>query len=371
MPDRPRPDWCGRRQKLRIRLDALGLAGLVVSAPVNIRYLSGFSGSAGLLLIAADDAWLVADGRYEFAIREGLISGAIGPVTFERVHSRYDLTLAALALRLGLTRVGFEADHVTLSVLTSWERAGPTIEWQAIDQCIAPLRSIKDSGEVEIMCDAGRRLAAVAADLPAWVVSGRSEQSVAADIDRALVRAGFSAPAFPTIVAAGPHSAHPHARPTDRPLAAGDLVVLDFGGVLDGYCVDLTRMAAVGQVTPARRALFDAVWEAQRAALAAVRPGIPGSVVDRAARDVLEARDLGAAFLHATGHGLGLEVHEAPRIGRADPDAPGLIEAGMVFTVEPGAYVEGLGGVRLEDDVLVTAEGAVVLTDGPRDLLVV
>jgi Xaa-Pro aminopeptidase len=194
---------------------------------------------------------------------------------------------------------------------------------------------------------------------------------VARAIDAALERAGFSAPAFPTIVAAGPNSAHPHARPTDRRLQHGELVLLDFGGVLDGYCGDLTRMAAVGRVAPDARALFDAVREAQAAAITAVRAGVLASDVDAAARRTLEARGYGTRFLHATGHGLGLDLHEAPRLGRADAERPEPLAAGMVCTIEPGAYIDGLGGVRLEDDVLVTAEGCEVLTDAPRDLLVV
>jgi Xaa-Pro aminopeptidase len=148
-------------------------------------------------------------------------------------------------------------------------------------------------------------------------------------------------------------------------------VVLDFGGVLDGYCVDLTRMAAAGPVSEAAKSLFDAVFAAHAAAVQAVRPGIQTSEVDRAARTVLESRGLGDAFSHSTGHGLGLEVHEAPRVARADPESPDVLEPGMVFTIEPGAYLESVGGVRVEDDVLVTAGGCEVLTTVSRDLLLV
>jgi Xaa-Pro aminopeptidase len=170
-------------------------------------------------------------------------------------------------------------------------------------------------------------------------------------------------------VASGPNSALPHARPTGRRLADGDLVVLDFGGVLGGYCVDLTRMAAVGSISAEAMALYEGVREANVAATRAVRSGIEASDVDRAARDVLEARHLGPAFLHGTGHGLGLEIHEAPRIAKPDADVPQRLEQGMVFTIEPGAYVEGIGGVRIEDDVIVTLDGCEVLTRVPHDLL--
>jgi Xaa-Pro aminopeptidase len=194
---------------------------------------------------------------------------------------------------------------------------------------------------------------------------------VAHDIDLALERAGFERPAFETIVAAGPNSAYPHARPTGRRLAPGDLVVLDFGGVLDGYCVDLTRMAGIGSVGTAASQLYLAVRDAQSAALQAVCAGVRASEVDAAARRVLEAAGLGDAFVHGTGHGLGLEVHEAPRLARSSSGVIDELEPGMVCTIEPGAYVEGVGGVRLEDDVVVTIGGSELLTEAPRDLLVV
>jgi Xaa-Pro aminopeptidase len=169
-------------------------------------------------------------------------------------------------------------------------------------------------------------------------------------------------------VASGPNSARPHARPGSRELTAGDLVVLDFGGVLDGYCVDLTRMAAVGRVGPEAESLYAGVRMAHAAALGAIRAGVPAVRVDAAARQVLEDKGLGAAFVHGTGHGLGLEVHEAPRVSRLSP-LDEVLEAGMVCTVEPGAYVPGVGGVRLEDDVVVTDTGAELLTTTSRDLI--
>jgi len=188
-------------------------------------------------------------------------------------------------------------------------------------------------------------------------------RAIAGDIEVALREAGFSKPAFETIVASGPNSALPHARPTSRAVQAGEATVLDFGGVYDGYCVDLTRTVQVGAVSANIQHLYAAVAEAQQAAIRAVRPGETASVVDAAARSVLERHGLGAAFGHGTGHGLGLEVHEEPRIGRATPRLPDeRLEPGMVFTIEPGAYVPGVGGVRIEDDILVTVSGCEVLT---------
>jgi hypothetical protein len=223
------------------------------------------------------------------------------------------------------------------------------------------MRLIKDPREIAILRRAGAAIVGVAAQLGPWVRAGRTEREVAADINRGLEQAGFTRPAFETIVASGPNSALPHARPGEHRLADGHLVVLDFGGVLDGYCVDLTRMAGVGRLGTGAVGIFHAVREAHQAALVSIRAGVAAGAVDAAARQVLENKGLGAAFVHGTGHGLGLDVHEAPRLSRLSK--PGdLLRAGMVCTIEPGAYVPGVGGARLEDDVLVTDRGVEVLT---------
>lgn len=314
---------------------------------------------------------LVTDGRYDSFVRDAIRQGAMAPLELERVEARYDDALACRVRQRGLTRCGFEAEHVTVATLGRWRETAPWVDWVPTSQAVEHLRLVKDAAELEVLRRGGRALSEVARMLRDWVVPGRSEREIAVDLDQGLQRAGFERPAFDTIVAAGPNSAYPHARPTDRRLARGDLVVLDFGGVLDGYCVDLTRMAGIGQIESDRLRLFTAVREAQDAARSAIRAGVKGAEVDAAARQVLEARGLGAAFVHGTGHGLGLEVHEGPRLSRLSTGPGDLLEAGMVCTVEPGVYVEGLGGVRLEDDVVVTTGGSELLTDAPRDLLVV
>jgi Xaa-Pro aminopeptidase len=366
--------WTRRIESVQTARHAAGLDALVVSDPTNIRYLTGFDGSAGLLLLSIGDVRLLVDGRYQAVVRDGVARGELAAVRLEPVPLRYDRTLGDVINAARWARVGFESAHLTVATLTAWQRRTPAAAWVATDEVVERARAIKDDVEIAILRRGGRAIAGVAERLPQLIAEGLTEREVAARIDAAVVEAGFSGPSFPTIVASGPNGAHPHARPSDRKLVRGDLVVLDFGGVLDGYCLDLTRMSGIGQVSADAHAMFDAVFDAQAAAIAAVRPGVPGHVVDAAARTILESRGLAEAFLHATGHGLGLQVHEGPRIARIDPDAtqpPPVLEAGMVITVEPGAYVDGLGGVRLEDDVLVTTSGCEVLTEAPRRLLIV
>lgn len=371
MGDILRPDWSGRARRVW-RISSLPpVSALVVSAPANIKYLSGFDGSSGLLVLTPDESHLLLDGRYERAAREAAESGAMAAVAIHRVPARFEDALSDLLRRLPLGAVGFEAEQVTVATLEAWQRGTSGRTWLPTYRWVERLRAVKDGWEIAAIRRACEALSDVARDLRRWVAPGRTEVEVAQDINAAMRRAGLSRPAFETIVASGPNSAHPHARPTDRRLRDGDLVVLDFGGVLDGYCGDLTRMAGVGQVKAEARALFEAVRAAQGAALAAVRADALAFDVDAAARQVLTDHGLEDAILHATGHGLGLEVHEAPRLGRTSVDRADRLEAGMVCTIEPGAYVEGLGGVRLEDDVLVAADGCEVLTTAPRDLLVV
>jgi Xaa-Pro aminopeptidase len=371
MDSQGRPDWAARLRVRQSALPAANLDGLVVSALPNIRYLTGFDGSAGALVVTKDEAILISDGRYALAIQEGMRAGALARVRFEQVSARYDLTLVEVVKSRGLKRVGFEAAHVTVAALRAWRHGLDELVWVETDDLVERQRLIKDAWEQEVYRRGGLAIASVAARLGEWVRPGRSEKEIARLIERGLEEAGFSKPAFATIVASGPNSAYPHARPTTRLVESGDLVVLDFGGVLDGYCLDLTRMCGAGRVSPAARALVAAVQEAHHAAVEAVRPGVEARAIDQAARNVFDAHGLGQAFQHGTGHGLGLEVHEAPRIARVSADPPEVVEAGMVFTIEPGAYVPGVGGVRLEDDVLVTSTGCEVLTGGPRELLVV
>ena len=320
---------------------------------------------------------LIVDFRYQTVAR-GLVASTpdlAAHISVVVPARSYDETLAEVLRETGARRIGIEASFMPVSRFNRLSAAlagsAPT-PLRSPDGCPALIpterlieadRVVKDDAEIATLTEAGRRLGRATAEAAALARVGRTELDVAGDLDALLRRMGFERPAFETIVASGPNSALPHARPGRRVLAEGDGVVLDFGGVYDGYCVDLTRTVQLGDAGAEFRRLFAAVSEAQRAAIAAVRPGVAASTVDDAARAVLGRYGLEDAFGHGTGHGLGLEVHEEPRIGRPLTGQPDLaLQPGMVFTVEPGVYLEGVGGVRIEDDVLVTESGCVVLT---------
>lgn len=358
-------------------LAAGGLDVLIVVNSSNIRYLTGFAGTAGLLAATGDCLYLAVDFRYSAAVarlvRDGVAPPALIPVPLEG-SAGYDRCLADLIARERWARVGFEEAHVSVQRARQWTRllaeAGTPAEFVGVAEAVERLRLVKDADEIAILREAGALLSRVAAGVLDEVIrAGRTELEMAADIDWRLKRAGFEKPAFETIVASGPNSALPHARPSDRHAQAGDLVVVDFGGVLRGYSVDLTRTVAIGETSGEQRRIYQAVLEAQQAAIdAANRAEVTTGEVDAAARDTLARHGLDGVFGHGTGHGLGLDVHEAPRLSRRSAEAPGTdrLEAGMVFTIEPGAYVEGTGGVRIEDDVLRLDAGCALLTDVPR-----
>ncbi len=351
---------------------------LLVTHAANVFYLTGFRGSAGMLLAGRGEATLIVDSRYVTAARRALDEASTPgePVVLAEVETTYEETLCEILRARGRCRVGVEADHMTLARHAWLERslADSGVELRPTSGMVEAGRLVKDAGELAILREAGVRISAVMGEALAGLRPGRRERDVAADVDWAIRRAGFEGPAFETIVAGGPNTALPHARPGDRELSAGDLVLLDFGGVHEGYCVDVTRVASLGPPGPRAAAWHDAVRAAHAAAIAAARPGASTVEVDAAARTVLADRGLGDAFGHGTGHGLGIEVHEAPRIGKPRPDdGPEEVRlaAGMVVTVEPGVYLPGEGGVRLEDDVVVTETGCERLTDAPLDLVVV
>jgi Xaa-Pro aminopeptidase len=375
--------YSSRLTSVRATAAELGLDAVVITHPPNIRYLCGFTGSTGALVVDRDRCNLVVDFRYITSARvlQGT-HGELARIAVVLAERNADETIVELLLSHGVHRIGIEATWMPVArfnwLSTALASRAPTPlnanvpspVLVATERMVEGVRIIKDEREIATLRRAASLLSRVAREaVPAFVRPGRTEMDVAASIEAALRDAGFQRPAFETIVASGPQSALPHARPIPRVLQPGDPVLLDFGGVYDGYCVDLTRTVQLAPPTDEFRRIFAAVVAARDAAIAAVRPGVLTTDIDYAARHVLERHGLHEAFGHGTGHGLGLEVHEEPRISKADPARPAIeLERGMVFTIEPGVYVPGFGGVRLEDDVLVVEGGCEVLTQVPNEI---
>ena len=339
-----------------------------------------------MVVITANRVVFITDARYATEVERDLVPRCPG-LELVRVAPTYDQTICEVVTGLKAGRTGIESAYLPVgryhwlkSAFAALVAEGrPNVELVETERLLEAERLEKDAFEQAALRRAGAMLSVVTGEVIADLRPGLSESQVAADIDWAMKHAGFERPAFDTIVASGPNGALPHARPGARLLQAGDLVVLDFGGVLDGYCVDLTRTVSVGAPGAEASRVYEAVLAAQEAAIRSVRPGTRVSQVDEAAREELSRRGLGQAFVHATGHGLGLEVHEEPRVGPAKAGIPGVapvgrdevLRPGIVITIEPGAYLPDWGGVRIEDDVLVTDQGCDVLTSAPRALSVV
>jgi Xaa-Pro aminopeptidase len=368
------PVIAARLARLRAAIAAAGVDALVVTDLVNLRYLLNHVASAGIAVITPNEVRLLADSRYREALRARQESQQACPgLQAHMVSGSYDDALAECLSALEAPAVGFEARHVSVATHEGWRRRlGESADrLRPTERLVEELRAVKDAFELETLSRSAAALLPVAEVAFATVRPGVAEREVAAAIESAMRHAGYERPAFDTIVASGPNAALPHHRAGDRHIEFGDVVVLDFGGVLDGYCSDLTRTVSVGPPSEEVRRIYAAVLAAQQAAVAAVGPGIDASTVDRAARAVLEQAGLGEAFGHGTGHGLGLEVHEEPRLSRTSAGTtppPRPLQPGMVVTIEPGVYLPGWGGVRIEDDVAVTSDGRAVLTSVPRQL---
>jgi Xaa-Pro aminopeptidase len=360
----PPMDVAGRIPALRDALAGAGCDALVVSELTNVRYLTGFTGSAALVLVTADDAVFVTDGRYRDQSADELGRSGVD-ADIRVVPAEPDAAVADAARALGVGRLGLEADDVTWSQQQRWaddlHRDGDLV---ATSGLVEALRLVKDPGEV-----ARIRTACAIADAALSRVRHRlaerpTEAEFAAELDATMRALGAADVSFETIVAAGPNGAKPHHHPSGRTVVEGDLVVIDFGALLDGYHSDMTRTVAVGDVGEERRRMLEVVLASQQAGVEAVAAGVEASAVDRACRDVIDDAGWADAFLHSTGHGVGLDIHEEPRVsGRS----AATLVAGHVVTVEPGVYLPELGGVRIEDTLLVTDGGSDRLTLAPKD----
>jgi Xaa-Pro aminopeptidase len=352
-----------RQAALGRLLEAEELDALLVTSLANIRYLTGFSGSAALVVATPAGLLLLTDFRYEEQARAEV--GDAARVVVERT-SVWDRLFKELSAFGALGLVGFEAHAVSAKDAERLVAVGKAWRWRPAPELVERLRVRKSPAEVAAIRTAAALAGeALRATLDAVRV-GQSERAIAGVLEGHLRRLGSEAHPFPTIVASGPRTAWPHARTSPRPVASGDWLLLDFGAQVDGYCADITRTVVVGaRATDGQRVLYDLVQQAQRNARERIRAGMSGRDADALARDVIEARGFGDAFGHSLGHGLGLEVHEAPRLARTNTD-PLPVDA--VVTIEPGIYLAEQGGVRIEDDVHLAAEGPVVLSDGVTDL---
>jgi Xaa-Pro aminopeptidase len=368
-----------REQIVREELDCL----LVVALP-NIRYLTGFTGSAALLLVTRDGARLATDGRYRTQAAEELEAAGV-PGTVEvvvgRLPAQTDSIVDLVRETLGSAggRVGLEAEHMVWAQKRRWSELLFPSDLMPTSGMVEKLREKKDAGEVARIERAAAIADAALAEIAPMLAEGNpatgreahTESEIALALDVAMRRLGAEDRAFETIVASGPNSAKPHARPGDRRIAPGDAIVVDFGAMVDGYRSDMTRtfLTGLSGEVPERRMheVYEAVLESQRAGVKAVKAGVSGGDIDQACRESLVGAGLGEAFEHGTGHGVGLDIHEAPSVG---PGSTGILDVGTVVTVEPGAYLAGLGGVRIEDTVVVTADGCRTLTSFTKSFAV-
>lgn len=359
----------GRVERLHAAMREQNLDTFLVTNPENRRYLSGFTGhdsgsdSAGALLVTLDTLALITDGRYSeqaehecpglrIILREG----------------EFTAKAAEVILEMGSGRVGFEATHVTVALRDDlaaalMEKVGekPVPDLVATRKVIEPLRAIKDADELAAIERAVAITDETFSYICGWLRAGMTEKQVAQEIERHFLELGADGLAFESIVASGPNAALPHAVPTDRPIQLGEAITFDMGSRYAGYCSDMTRTVCLGEPGPEARALYDLVLRAQETCEAGLRPGLTGKQADALARDVIAAAGHEEQFSHGTGHGVGLEIHEAPRLGKLAKEDQ-VLQPGMVITIEPGVYLAGQAGVRIEDTAVVTEDGIRVLT---------
>ena len=364
LPDRtalPPMDVASRSVRLRERLGDHGCDALLVTKLVNIRYLTGFTGSAALLLVTPDGLLFVSDGRYGEQATEQLRSAGVEARIEITADEQKEIVSSAAT---DIARLGLEADNVTWVAQRTYAADWfPGAELVPTEGAVAGLRQVKDPGEIaRIEAAAAFTDAALARVLP-MLAEHPTEAEFGLALDSEIRRLGADGTGYETIVAGGPNGAKPHHRPGPRRIADGDLVVIDVGGLVDGYTSDMTRTYVVGQASPTQQRMIDVVTASQAAGVAAVRAGADCKAVDQVCRDVIAEAGWADAFLHGTGHALGLEIHEQPRFSKA---ADATVTAGCVMTVEPGVYLPEHGGVRVEDTVLVTEDGSRPLTHTPK-----
>lgn len=352
-----------RRRKLSAKLAAQRIDSFLLTDPTNVRYFSGFSGSNGALLMNKDlSAAIATDGRYTTQIAEEVPD-------IDAIIER-EAGTAVLATVPEGWRVGFDPTRVTVDELERLDKATPdSVALVPVKGVVEQIRLLKDSFELHRLEDAAK----IAVDALAQLIdagelrAGRTEKEVAADLEHRMRLLGSERVSFDTIVASGPNSALPHYAAGDRELTDGDLVTIDFGAYYVGFNSDMTRTFCIGEPSDFNREIYEIVLQAQKAGVAAATPGRPLVDVDKACRDIITEAGYGDYFVHSTGHGIGLEVHEGPA---ASTRAQGVLEENMTLTIEPGIYVPGKGGVRIEDTLIITSGAPKVITPAPKELTI-
>jgi Xaa-Pro aminopeptidase len=354
-----------RLNRLHRAMEASLADALLVTYLPNVFYLCGFTGSNAALLVLPGAIHLFTDGRYTVQARQEALGATVHIGRLSPSAQAAEWLLKGKGNRR--FRLGFDPAHISYAEWTRLKKAlGKRVSWKPLPGLVEGLREVKSPQELEVMREAAKLGSEVMQEVISLVKPGVKELDLAAEADYRMRRKGASGPSFDTIIASGVRSALPHARPTDKLVRKNELVVIDLGAILRHYCSDLTRTVYVGRAPAKIRRWYEAVLAAKQAALLALYAGQQAGNVDRAARKVLERSGLGRFFTHSTGHGLGTEVHEGPRLGRGQKQE---ICVGNVVTLEPGIYVDGVGGIRIEDDVAVHATGTEVLTSAPTELL--
>jgi Xaa-Pro aminopeptidase len=350
-----------RLGKLRELLRKRGIGAFLITDPVGVEYISGFTGGDSYAFILPKDQYILTDGRYtEMAQDE-----APGFDVLTRKLKMVEI-IEKVVRKHRLKEFSFEGFSITYDALRDYRKTlGGGVRWKPERPVIHTLRRIKDAGEVARITKCVEVAEASMSVVRKRLKAGATESEVAAELEYQMRKRGGIKPSFGTIVAAGAHSSQPHAAAGPRKLRAGDAVTIDWGVKINGYNSDLTRVFFIGKVQPKFRRIYKIVLQAQRMAIAALKPGVPAMKLDAVARDHIARNGYGPQFSHSLGHGLGMEVHEFPILNKSNK-LP--LEAGMVVTIEPGIYIPGFGGVRVEDDVLVTDKGAKVLGGFPKEL---
>ncbi|MCI3920166.1 Xaa-Pro peptidase family protein [Paenibacillus sp. TRM 82003] len=351
-----------RLQKLRGLLRTEGLEAILIASPVNRKYITGFTGTAGYVVATADNAWLFTDFRYVSQATEQ----AAGFEIVEHGTSALASILETLKAA-GVSKLGFEQQHVSYGAYLQYAKElGEAVTLVPTDGLVERLRRVKDEDELAVMRKAVAIADAAFEHILTVLKPGLSEKEVALEIEWFMRKQGASGTSFDMIVASGERSALPHGVASDRLIGNNEFVKMDFGALYQGYCSDLTRTVVIGTPTPKHKEIYDVVLEAQLAALEGIRPGMQGKAGDALARDVIAKHGYADRFGHGTGHAVGMDIHESPRLSKTEE---ALLEPGNVVTVEPGIYLPGFGGVRIEDIVVVTENGCDILTKSRKEFI--